>query len=84
MTSDPTVLDAPDASTADGVRASVLEKYATVALGGDFGASTSCCGPAGCGTPVDLAGGIQFIGDDYAAVDGYAACLLYTSDAADE
>ncbi len=73
MTPDPTVLDAPDASTADAVRASVLEKYATVAEGGDFGASTSCCGPGGCGTPDDLAGGIQFIGDDYAAVAGYAA-----------
>ena len=78
MLPDSTLLDAPDASTADAVRASVLEKYAAVADGGDFGPSTSCCGPgvgkpAGCGTPDDLAGGIQFIGDDYAAVDGYAA-----------
>lgn len=61
-------LDDPDA-----IRAAVRDKYAAVARGGDFGASTSCCGPAGCGTPTDLAGGIQFIGDDYAAVDGYVA-----------
>ncbi|HEX8386087.1 MAG TPA: methyltransferase domain-containing protein, partial [Rubricoccaceae bacterium] len=31
-------------------------------------ASTSCCG-----TPTDIASGIQFIGDDYATVDGYVA-----------
>ena len=68
MTSDLLDLTSPDA-----VRASVREKYAAVALGGDFGASTSCCGPGGCGTPSDLSGGIQFIGDDYAAVDGYVA-----------
>ena len=66
----PTPLDLLDP---DAVRASVREKYAAVALGGDFGTSTSCCGPAGCGTPADLAGGIQFIGDDYAAVGGYLA-----------
>ena len=66
----PTTLDLDDA---DAVRASVREKYAAVALGGDFGTSTSCCGPAGCGTPADLAGGIQFIGEDYAAVGGYLA-----------
>ena len=66
----PTPLDLLDP---DAVRASVREKYAAVALGGDFGTSTSCCGPAGCGTPADLAGGIQFIGDDYAAVGGYVA-----------
>jgi arsenite methyltransferase len=53
---------------ADAVRASVREKYAAVAVGGSFGATTSCCG-----TPADVAGGIQFIGDDYATVDGYAA-----------
>ena len=68
MTTDPLDLQSPDA-----VRTSVREKYAAVALGDGFGASTSCCGPAGCGTPADLAGGIQFIGDDYAAVDGYLA-----------
>lgn len=73
MTTDLLDLQSPDA-----VRASVRETYAAVALGGDFGASTSCCGPAvgkpaGCGTPVDLAGGITFIGDDYAAVEGYVA-----------
>lgn len=68
MTPDTLSLDDPDA-----VRASVREKYAAVARGADFGTSTSCCGPAGCGTPDDLAGGIQFIGDDYAAVDGYVA-----------
>ena len=68
MTSDLLDLTSPDA-----VRASVREKYAAVALGGDFGASTSCCRPGGCGTPTDLSGGIQFIGDDYAAVGGYLA-----------
>lgn len=68
MNSTPIDLQDPDA-----VRTSVREKYAAVALGGDFGASTSCCGPSGCGTPADLAGGIQFIGDDYAAVGGYLA-----------
>lgn len=68
MNSTPLDLQDPDA-----VRTSVREKYAAVALGGDFGASTSCCGPSGCGTPADLASGIQFIGDDYAAVGGYLA-----------
>ncbi len=70
--------DLLDLHSPDAVRASVREKYAEVALGGDLGASTSCCSsavgtPASCGTPIDLAGGIQFIGDDYAAVGGYFA-----------
>ena len=69
----PMSADLLDLQSPDAVRASVREKYAEVALGGDFGASTSCCGPGGCGTPADLAGGIQFIGDDYAAVGGYLA-----------
>ena len=68
-----TALDTLPLDDPDAVRASVREKYAAVALGGDFGASTSCCGPGGCGTPADLAAGITFIGDDYAAVDGYVA-----------
>ena len=63
--------DLLDIDSPDAVRASVRKKYAAVALGGDFGAATSCCGPGGCGTPTELAGGIQFIGDDYAAVGGY-------------
>ncbi len=58
-------LDDPDA-----VRASVREKYAAVAVGDGAG----CCGPTSCGgTPADHAAGLQFIGDDYAAVEGYVA-----------
>lgn len=59
----PLALDNPDA-----VRASVREKYAAVASGASFGAFTSCCG-----TPADVAGGIAFIGDDYANVEGHVA-----------
>jgi SAM-dependent methyltransferase len=56
-----------DLADSDAVRTAVREKYAAIATGSEAG----CCAPTSCGCGPDVLAEIQFIGDDYASVEGH-------------
>jgi SAM-dependent methyltransferase len=56
-----------DLADSDSVRTAVREKYGAIATGSEAG----CCGPTSCGCGPDVLAEIQFIGDDYASVEGH-------------